>query len=165
MAPLFQRCYILAGRKKTKIFFQYVFESVRWVNRRKMGNFELYSGTFYKRGNLLNQPTFWGSFNILRLPPPNLPKTLKATWAMLSCGFRSVFHRAWKIKRSIIKTFWYSGRKKEVESYLNQERKLRNNEADNQQTWKSSALTGWIWSYRKSGWRLSTHSSKVLRPW
>ena len=112
MAPLFQRCYILAGRKKTKIFFQYVFESVRWVNRRKMGNFELYSGTFYKRGNLLNQPTFWGSFNILRLPPPNLPKTLKATWAMLSCGFRSVFHRAWKIKRSIIKTFWYSGRTK-----------------------------------------------------
>lgn len=29
----------------------------------------------------------------------------------------------------------------------------------------SSARTGWMWSYRKSGCRLSTQSSSVRRPW
>ena len=31
--------------------------------------------------------------------------------------------------------------------------------------WNNSALTGWMWSYRKSGCKLSTQSSKVRSPW
>ena len=45
---------------------------------------------------LYPRPTFCGSLSILLLPPPNLPKTLKATWAILSCGLRRVFQSAWK---------------------------------------------------------------------
>lgn len=81
--------------------------------------------TSYPQKFLTVRLTFCGSIIILRLPPPNFPSTLNATWATASFGFLSVLHRACI----------------------------------------SSARTGWMWSYRNSGWRLSTHSSSVRRPW
>ena len=38
--------------------------------------------------------TFWASFSIFLLLPPNLPRTRKATWATLSGGFRRQCHSA-----------------------------------------------------------------------
>ena len=40
--------------------------------------------------------TCWGDVSIFLLLPPNLPKTLNATWAMLSSGLCNVCHKAWE---------------------------------------------------------------------
>lgn len=42
----------------------------------------------------LQHLTFCGSRNIFLFPPPNFPRTLNATWAMLSTGLLRVFHSA-----------------------------------------------------------------------
>lgn len=64
----------------------FIFNSLAW--ERKKNSF-LY--------HLIYQPqhlTFCGSLSIFLFPPPNFPRTLNATWAMLSTGLLRVFHSA-----------------------------------------------------------------------